>query len=319
MDIVYLDQNKWIELARVYSGAVRSGPLAEVYFQLLAAVEAGRALFPLSASHVLETSKRNDPESRGHVAATQAVLSKGFAYRSRASRLQVEICSVMHQIFGNPPMNLPEHWFLAECFLEAFESLDSLISQSEEVQRISRILTVISPADLYTDYMTGQSDEVRRMAHASLKQGLSDLVGRMEMRRKRLTGERVDLRRRAYFVQLFMDHEELFIRIADHLGYSYERLKSIGASAVKALVEEVPTLNVEAEMSARLEAEAGALTTNDVLDMQSFYTAIPYSSRVIAEKASVSRARQAKLDVRYQVVLSHSLTDLLNLYSKPPT
>lgn len=315
MDIVYLDQNKWIELARVHSGAVRSGPLAEVYYQLHAAVEAGRALFPLSASHVLETSKRNDPESRGHVAATQAALSKGVAYRSRASRLRGEICSTMHQIFGNPPADLPEHWFLAECFLEVFEPLDSLISQSEDVHRVSRLLAVIPPANLYIDYMTGQDDQIRRMAHVSFGSGVSELVGRIEMRRKQFSGERVDLRRRAYQVQLFIDHEELFIRIADHLGYSYERLKLIGASAVKALVADVPTLNVEAEMSARLEAESCALTTNDVLDMQSFYTAIPYSSRVIAEKASISRARQAKLDVKYRVTLSHSLMDLLNLYS----
>ncbi|MGG2400136.1 hypothetical protein ACJRW5_24660 [Pseudomonas sp. SH1-B] len=315
MDIVYLDQNKWIELARVHSGALRTGPLAELYFQLRAAVDAGQVVFPLSASHVLETSKRNDPASRGHVAATQAELSKGVAYRSRASRLRGEICVTMHQIFGSPPVSLPRHWFLASCFLEAFEPLDSLISQSEDVQRVLRILTVVSPADLYIDYMTGQADEIRRMAHTHFEKGVSELVGRIEIRRKTLTGERVDIRRRAYLVQLFRDHEELFIRIADHLGYSYERLKSIGASAVKALVEDVPTLNIEAEMSARLEAETGPLTTNDVLDMQSFYTAIPYSSRVIAEKASVSRARQAKLDVRYQVQLSHSLTDLLNLYS----
>ncbi|MEO8488602.1 hypothetical protein [Pseudomonas sp.] len=315
MDIVYLDQNKWIELARVHSGTVRSGPLAELYFQLNSAVEAGRVLFPLSASHVLETSKRNDPVSRGHVAVTQAALSKGISYRSRTSRLREEISLSMHQIFGNPPADLPEHWFLAECFLEAFEPLDSLISQSEDVRRIAKILTVISPADLYIEYMTGQDDETRRIAHTSLQKGISELVLRIEMRRKRSTGERVDLRRRAYFVQLFIDHQEMFIHIASQLGYSYEHLKSFGASAVKALIEDVPTLNVEAEMSARLEAEAGALTTNDVLDMQSFYTAIPYSSRVIAEKASISRARQAKLDIRYQVTLSHSLTDLLNLYS----
>ena len=221
----------------------------------------------------------------------------------------------MHQIFGNPPADLPEHWFLAECFLEVFEPLDSLISQSEDVHRISRILAVIPPANLYIDYMTGQDDEIRRMAQVTFGSGVSELVARIEMRRKRFSGERVDLRRRAYLVQLFIDHEELFIRIADHLGYSYERLKLIGASAIKALVEDVPTLNVEAEMSARLEAETGVLTANDVLDMQSFYTAIPYSSRVIAEKASISRARQAKLDVKYQVTLSNSLTDIINLYN----
>jgi hypothetical protein len=59
---------------------------------------------------------------------------------------------------------------------------------------------------------------------------------------------------------------------------------------------------------------AGTIHQNDLFDMQAFYTAIPYSSLVIAEKASISRARQAKLDVKYQVKLSSSLDDLLHKY-----
>src|SRR3546814_7006825 len=54
---------------------------------------------------------------------------------------------------------------------------------------------------------------------------------------------------------------------------------------MRALLEDVPTMNVEVEMAARLESKTGALSANDVLDIQSFYTAIPYSDRVVAEKA----------------------------------
>ena len=88
VDIVYLDQNKWIELARVQAGSGRVGPITDLYAQLLYAVESGQVLFPLSVSHVLETSKRNEPISRGHLAETQAKLSRGYVYRSRAGRLE---------------------------------------------------------------------------------------------------------------------------------------------------------------------------------------------------------------------------------------
>jgi hypothetical protein len=77
MDIVYLDQNKWIELAQIHAGMVSSGPITTLYSQLLSAVRRRDVLFPLSVSHVLETSKRNDPVSRGYVAETQAKLSRG--------------------------------------------------------------------------------------------------------------------------------------------------------------------------------------------------------------------------------------------------
>jgi hypothetical protein len=316
MDIVYLDQNKWIELARVQAGAVTSGPTADLYTQLLAAVECGQVLFPLSVSHVLETSKRNDPISRGHLADTQANLSRGYAYRSRAGRLEIEVRATLHSLFGTDPPKLPQHWAIAHGFLQAFEPMDELIAPPAEVQRMVRINAFIDPADQYLDYMKNQDDARRRAAHSKLAAGTADLVARIEARRARLIGESVDLRRRAYAVQLFMDHQDTFIRILNSLGHSFEQLKALGERAVRALVEDVPTLNVEAEMAARLESKTGSIEPNDVFDMQSFYTAIPYSSRVVAEKGSISRARQAKLDARYQVALSQSLSDLLGAYSQ---
>ena len=112
MDIVYLDQNKWIELARVQAG-LESGPTADLYAQLVTAVQSGLVLFPLSASHVLETSKRNDPISRGHLAETQAKLSRGFAYRSRAGRLEVEIRVALLRLFKIEMAELPRNWAIA--------------------------------------------------------------------------------------------------------------------------------------------------------------------------------------------------------------
>jgi hypothetical protein len=172
------------------------------------------------------------------------------------------------------------------------------------------------PAALYVDYMRNQDDSRRRVAHEKLAAGILDLVQRMEQRRARLVGESVELRRRAYAVKLFMDHQDMFIDVLNELGFTFAQLKEIGGPAVRALVEDVPTLNVEAEMSARLESKTGSLSPNDVFDIQSFYTAIPYSNRIVAEKGSISRAQQARLFSRYGVVLSRSLEDLLGVYSR---
>ena len=314
MEIVYLDQNKWIELACVQAGAVSTGPIAELYEQLLIAVTAERVLFPLSASHVLETSKRNDHVSRGHLAETQARLSRGYAYRSRTGRLEVEVRATIHRIFGLQMPELPPRWAIAHSFLQAFEHMDALIAPADEVRRLAHINAFMDPADQYLDYMKNQDDTVRRAEHSKLAEGTAALVAAIEVRRTRLKGESVDMRRRAYSVQLFLDHQETFIKILNSLGYSLEQLKEIGERAVRALVEDVPTLNVEAEMAARLESQTGDLESNDVFDMQAFCTAIPHSSRVVAEKGAISRAKQAKLDIRYQVKLSQSLNDLLGAY-----
>lgn len=315
MDIVYLDQNKWIELARVHAGELTTGPMPELYSQLLHAVEAGAVLFPFSSSHVLETSKRNDPVSRGHLAVVQATLSRGHAYRSRAGRLRVEVRHVLQRLLGVQPQPLPSTWFLASNFLEAFEPMDSTVAGLADVARLTRLNAHVDPAVQYVDYMLNQDDARRRAAHLKLAAGLAELATQMEERRKRLVGATVDFRRRAYAVHLFIEHQALFLRVLGDLGSSFEQLNALGDQAMRALVEDVPTLDVEARMAARLEAGTGDLEPNDVFDVQSFYTAIPYSSRVIAEKASISRARQAKLDLRYGVKLSQSLGDLLHAYT----
>jgi hypothetical protein len=314
MDIVYLDQNKWIELARVHAGHVTAGPIVAVYAQLSKAVESGQVLLPLSISHILETSKRNDLVSRGCVAATQARLSRGYVYRSRTARLKIEIQTVLRRLFGEQQPQLPGDWVLARGFLQAFEPMDELIVSPQELERIRRINTALDPAATYVAYMKDQDDQTRRSANANLTAGVVRLLEQIEARRALVVGKSVDLRRRAYSARLFLDHQDMILDIAKDLGYSFEQLEALGSRAVTSLIEDVPTLNVEAEMASRLEAEGRRIDPHDVFDMQSFYTAIPYSSRVIAEKASVSRAKQAALDRRYSVLLSPRLTDLAGVY-----
>lgn len=314
MDIVFLDQNKWIDLARVHSGRDASGPMAELFPQLVAAVQKKRVLFPLSVANIMETAKRNDPGSRRHIAETQAMLSLGYVYRSRAGRMVIELRAAIQRRFGVEPVAMPPHWAIAPGFMQAFESMDELLAAPEELAHLRQLNALMPPAELYLDYMVNQDDIYRREANATLTQGLSGLVIRIESRRERFANESIDFRRRAYAAQSWVDHLDLLNQTVTALGYSFDQLRALGDYSMRALLEDAPTMNVEAEMAARLESKTGALSVNDVLDMQSFYTAIPYSNRVVAEKGAISRAKQARLDSKYGVALSRSLEDLLDLY-----
>jgi len=314
MDVVFLDQNKWIELARVEAGKITSVALVELYSQLSAAVEQRRVIFPLTASHILETSKRNDPRSRGLVAQTQAKLSRGYVYRSRAGRLLVEMQLALLRLFGEQPPAMPVNWAIAPGFLQAFEPMDEMVVSPSDAERIRRLNDHIDPRIQYVDYMQNQDDSRRRASHAGFAADVAELVARIEARRSLLTGDSVDLRRRAYCAGLFLDHQDDVIKVLHTLGHTIEQMRALGPEAVANFVEDVPTLKVESEMAARLEVSTGNIEPNDVLDMQSFYTAIPYSRRLVAEKEFVSLAKQAKLDARYQTVLSRSLADLLGVY-----
>jgi hypothetical protein len=310
MHIIYLDQNKWIELARVHAKTDTASPLVPLYEKLVTAVELEHILFPLSVTHVMETSKQNDPARRGYLAETQARLSKGCAYRSYTARLEAELhCAICRLLQIEWPA-LPPRWVIAPNFLQAFEPYDSMVSSSRMAQFASRLNRLMSPAEQYIDFMRNQDDSRRREIHKQLSSSLAEHVSRMERRRALVAGQPVDMRRRAYAVGSFMDNLERMGRIITRLGRSLDEVWQLGEDAVRSLVECVPTLDVESRMAARLESESRPLDPNDVRDIQWLYTAIPYSTHIVAEKAAISRACQAGLHEKYSVHLSRSLTDL---------
>jgi len=114
MRVLFLDQNKWIDLARGMKDP--SHAAAPVFQQLRQEVEAGRVICPLTITQILETAKRNDLRTRTDVATAQAVLSRGHVYRSRKARLLVEMRIALHKIFDEDPVALPQHWAIVPGF-----------------------------------------------------------------------------------------------------------------------------------------------------------------------------------------------------------
>jgi hypothetical protein len=314
MEALFLDQNKWIELACVRTGTVSSGPSYIAYAELHEAVERGRVVAPLTVAHILETSKRNDQASRAHVAEVQASLSKGFVFRSRKARLLIEIRNAVHSAFGEPRVQLEPNWAIVPGFMQAFEPFDTLVAMPAEVTRSRLINQHVDPKDQYLDYMLHQNDEYRRKAHARFSAESDALLARIEGRRALMNGSTIDLRWRAYAAQLFLDHQDYIAHMLDVIGHTVDEMKQLGAETIMKFVRNVPTLNVEAELAARLEAQTGPLKSNDIRDMQSFYTVIPYANQLVAEKCFISLARQAKLDVRYGTRLSARLEDIIGVY-----
>jgi hypothetical protein len=314
MDVIFLDQNKWIDLAGVEAGKASSSELVALYNELAAAVDGGKAIFPLTVSHILEASKRNDPTSRGHVATVQARLSKGYVYRSRKARLLMEMRFALQQLFDETPLALPENWAVAPGFMQAFEVFDEMVASPEEAAHTRWLNQHLDPGKQFLDYMLNQDDSTRRAAHAAFAAESIALVERMEERRRLLDGESVDLRRRAYSAKLFLDHQGYVAHVLQSIGHTVDEMKAKGPKAIVSFLENVPTLNVEAEMAAKLEAQPRAIEENDIRDMLSFYTALPYASRIVGEKGFVALAKQANLDKKYGTSVSKSLDSLLGVY-----
>jgi hypothetical protein len=310
MRVVFIDQNKWIDLARAANGLPEGESYVDTYGKLLAAVGANKIVFPLTVSHIVETAKRNDPDSRMAVARVQAKLSKGMVYRSRKARLLVEMRNSLHRIFSEPEMQLPVNWAIVPGFMQAFEQFDALIASSKEAAQSALINEYLEPESQYIHYMQNQDDARRRLATAAFSSGSAALLANIDERRAIMTGSSVDLRYRAYCARLFLDHQGYVAHVLEVIGHTVEQVKALGDRALLDFIFGVPTLNVEAEIAARLEIRQGALKENHIRDMYSFCTAIPHSRTLVAERDFISLSQQAKLDAKYGVKLCTSLDEL---------
>lgn len=64
MNIVYLDQKQWIQLSEQHRGDISDPEIAEVLELIERTSSAGKAIYPLSVIHLIETASRSDHDSR---------------------------------------------------------------------------------------------------------------------------------------------------------------------------------------------------------------------------------------------------------------
>ncbi|MBN1475036.1 MAG: hypothetical protein JW914_10495 [Syntrophaceae bacterium] len=98
--IVYLDQNKWIELAKIYHGKL--SPPGDVAFlkEIKASIECGYK-YPLSAIHYMEFSRISNVERRKRLGEVMWKYSKGITLASTKAITIKEIETSLKQFFPN--------------------------------------------------------------------------------------------------------------------------------------------------------------------------------------------------------------------------
>jgi hypothetical protein len=90
--VVYLDLNHYINMAKVIAGKITVEGYPELLASARRAAAEGRAVFVLSATHLMEVTAIKDPKQRSNIADVMAELS-GFTYmlgRPLVEELEVE-------------------------------------------------------------------------------------------------------------------------------------------------------------------------------------------------------------------------------------
>jgi hypothetical protein len=314
MRIIYLDQNKWIELAIAGKAPERAPGVYRLLEILEREVNAGRLILPLTATNLYETHKINNLERRSDIATVQTVLSRGKVFRGRHKRLEVEFNLALRPHHALPTIGLAPQWFLSDVFFEAVSEwgdprLPAVISD--------RAFSVIqnNPIPWLYNYLVELPDDVRIAAVKNYSAGSQTLCAEIEARRARHANESKTMRERIQSALLMINEIDLLMTFAARTGLPWKTVADMGRENALRIINDIPTFHIEREMGVRIEAaRSRAIHPNDLRDMQSFCAVIRYADIVVAENMFSNVARQAKLDGKYGTTLFTnilSLTDIL--------
>lgn len=309
MRVIYLDQNKWVELARAAKTPAEHQDLVSLLENIAAEVSDGRLLFPLTAANLYETYKINNAQRRHDIAYLQAMLSRGYVFRGRHKRLDVEISTVLRNAGGLTPFAREPRWFLSSIFIEAFADLSDPRLAGLVPEIVSQAIDRNPQPALY-DYLMTAPDGERSFAVMRFSDGSEKLRLRIEDRRKLHLNEPISTRRKIYGALLLIDEADLIVSIAQKSRLPWSTISEVGGPTARRLIRDVPTYYIERELALRLEMQNRPIEENDFRDMQAFCAVVPYADLVIGENQFADVCRQARLPEKYGTQISTKIFDL---------
>lgn len=319
MNHIYLDQNKWIDMAWAATGASKGQRYLDVLTLAQAGVERGSVSFPLSSIHYLETSNRRPYSARLDLAKTMATLSRFHAIAPLTVLLPPEIDTALQRVFGRPltvrqapsfgdgvgfAMNQPVPAFRVPKDLpvdaEYRRQFERFASQQTEWVMLAGL-----PEEAGVDER--HFDQIQRNVNCELA------TEQERLRQTRRDGNwHVGERSKRLFKAIaFASWKDELDEALQRAGLTWADVTSLGDVGMTELVEDIPIVHVSSELQRLREAaNIAPWSANDLNDMFFLMVAIVYCEIVVTEKQWVDLAKRSKLDERYETVILSDLADL---------
>lgn len=325
---VYLDQNKWIDLARAIAG--KASQFRDVVDLATEGVRLGILSFPLSAIHYMETWNHRKAKRRLELAAMMLRLSR--PPRSRAPHtiagppevVRMELDLALNARFGKPffprrrdifgqgfghAFGQPDYWFKVP--QEAPFSADQMAHIEYTATRFIEAAMVSGPpqdlpvpgmipgidSEAYKRYSTRYVEDEARLVDSFRQLGIDR-----------------DERRRTLAARSFLDILNPLNDACARAGIQPKEFLTLGEEGVTAFLEDVPSRRVDFELhvlrfdNLQLQRKRG-----DLADFAALSVAVPYCDVVVTERLWVDLIKRARLDQLYDTTVLDDLRGLAPL------
>lgn len=320
---IYLDQAKWIDLAKFRAGHQGGNKFAEVFELATVAVAQKRASFVLSCAHYYETQKRRAGKSRANLGDTMAELSRFHAIAPVNKIVPAEI----RHYLGEAPVESQialfgigyRHAFATNLDLMShleFDLINALpVSHRAQLKSIANELVerfvLAAPEDapdaarkmFETASNISSSAEIFATSQSELNRRIDDQKLRGRLKDVAVISEIADI-----LAPLMAE--------CDRLGVDLDQLLGSKGS-IRNLLNGLPSRWVMSELRrVRLRNPQQPWKGNDLNDLLSLSIAVPYCDVVVTERQWARHINQLGLAERFGTVVLHDLTSLPQLLAR---
>lgn len=325
MKYIYLDQNKWIELAR---GIKEKAPdYIKLYEVIVENIDNGNWAFPLSSIHITETMKRKDETSRKNILNLMFSISRGYGiydymttdaieFNYWINNKNVDVSKLKSTIIKQEWINI-----IGLSSENINTKLDNKLYSINELKAIEGMMREHfcdrEIFDLICNIINNNIAEDEEYYYECYKKGReSFLLCKNEI--KGLTEYKEKYLYPAYLWTVF---EQVYRnKITNLRPIEKENIRKLFEQNNKmtspiANLEELPGFNIHNRLIFELYNNPNKnVHRHDFNDLAYLRIAIPYCDVVICEKYWCDRAYYYKFDERYNTTISTKLLSLMDYW-----
>ena len=200
-NVIYLDQNQWIFLARAYHNLPEGKKFSAVLEKIQLASREQRSLFPLSSAHFIETGKHGDPTSRRRLAQVMAEISRGWSLAPPDYLVPGQIRAVIADIFNQRKLSPPPALRRGVAF--AFGEHESMhVEMGISANQARRLQEISATPKPLIEFLVGRNETLRSEAVKDFNRGADTYAKNVEHMRTVGKAFSRAVRKRAYVANL---------------------------------------------------------------------------------------------------------------------
>jgi len=314
---IYLDQNKWIEMARVLYKNDGSPKVKSVINRVSSGVLKGSICIPISDIHVMEIAKIENNRQRFQLASLFVDFSNGWFLKNRQSRIEYELQKAVANAFNVSQDKTLHPEPFCRILLEALGEIKTLANLLEvSPETLSLVNSQLESKPQILSFLEFRDEARRRISIHYVKRNLNELKMQIEKRRALVKDHPSNFRTRAYHAALMIDSQDRLIGALDKIKKTKHDFSRLPSSIIQSLYNHVPCYDVETCLAIQLEQQTSrSLELNDIYDIAALTGAIPYCDVVVTENLWVDLSSRAGLDKKYDTKLLSrfsQLSEILN-------